>query len=107
VLVTLVSTLLVNLVGVARIARLLHLTPAEALPWGRLAGILACAVVAALPVLWVTREFALPPIVALGAGGAAYAAVYFGLSHLIVRWKARTAEYRPIQPGAISAESGF
>jgi O-antigen/teichoic acid export membrane protein len=38
VLVTLVSTLLVNIVGVGRIAHLLHVPLAAALPWGRLAG---------------------------------------------------------------------
>jgi hypothetical protein len=103
--VTLVSTSLVNIVGVARIAHLLHLSLAETLPWGRLASILACAVVAALPVLWITRAFA-QPIVALAIGGAAYGAVYFGLSYL-VRLKADPDEYRPLHPGAVSVESGF
>ena len=105
VLVTLVSTSLVNIVGVARIAHLLHLSLAETLPWGRLASILACAIVAAMPVLWITRAFA-QPIVALAIGGAAYGAVYFGLSYL-VRLKADPDEYRPLHPGAVSVESGF
>ena len=83
VLVTLVSTLLVNMAGVARIARLLHLSFVETLPWGRLAAIFACAVVAALPVVWITHEWGVHPVVALGASAAAYAAVYFGLSYLI------------------------
>src|SRR5436853_579413 len=56
VLVTLVSTLLVNIVGVGRIAHLLHVPLAAALPWGRLAGIFARAGIAALPVLWFTCE---------------------------------------------------
>jgi O-antigen/teichoic acid export membrane protein len=100
VLVTLVSTLLVNLVGVARIARLLHLPFAEALPWGRLAAIFACAVIAALPVVWITRALALRPIVALGMSSAAYAAVYFGLSYLMVRLKADpTDDHGRIQAG--------
>ena len=43
VLVTLLSTALVNLVGVARIARLLHVPFSEALPWSRLGGIAARA----------------------------------------------------------------
>jgi O-antigen/teichoic acid export membrane protein len=134
VLVTLVSTLLVNIVAVARIAHLLHLSLAETLPWGRLAGILACAVVAALPVIWITHEFTLQPVVTLGSGGIAYAAVYFGLSYVVVREKTpasasldseeatatprrsapaareggdSTTEYRPIQPEAVSAESGL
>ena len=100
VLVTLASTLLVNLVGVARIARLLHLSFAETLPWARLAAIFACAAVAALPVLWITRELALRPIVALGMSSAAYAAVYFGLSYLMVRLKADpTDDHGRIQVG--------
>jgi O-antigen/teichoic acid export membrane protein len=99
VLVTLVSTLLVNLVGVARIARLLHLSCAETLPWGRLAGIFACAVVAALPALWIAHASTLQPIVALGVGGAAYAAVYFGLSYLQVRLKADTDDHLRMQAG--------
>jgi O-antigen/teichoic acid export membrane protein len=108
VLVTLVSTLLVNVVGVARIARLLHLSLAEALPWGRLAGTFACAVVAALPVLWITHEFALRPIVALGMSSASYAAVYFGLSYLLVRLKADpTDDYGRLQAGTVPVGSGF
>ena len=107
VLVTLVSTLLVNIVGVARIAHRLQLSLADTLPWSRLAGTLACAVVAALPVMWMTRASGLRPIVALGAGGAAYAVVYFGLSYLMVRLLSPTEEYRPLQPGAVSVESGF
>jgi O-antigen/teichoic acid export membrane protein len=100
VLVTLVSTLLVNLVGVARIARLLHLSLADTLPWGRLAAIFACAVVAALPVMWITREVSLRPIVALGASGAVYAGIYFGLSYLMLRLKAEpTDDDRRIQAG--------
>jgi O-antigen/teichoic acid export membrane protein len=108
VLVTLVSTLLVNCVGVARIARLLHLSLAEALPWGRLAAIFACAAVAALPVLWITREWGVHPLVALGASSAAYAAVYFGVSYLVVRLKADpTDDYGRIQAGTVPVGSGF
>ena len=88
VLVTLVSTLLVNILGVARIARLLHLSLAETLPWGRLAATFGCALIAAVPVLWVSREFAPRPIVALGVGGALYGAAYFGLSFWLGRLKA-------------------
>jgi O-antigen/teichoic acid export membrane protein len=108
VLVTLVSTLLVNLVGVGRIARLLHLSFAETLPWGRLGGIFTLAGVAALPVLWITRETALKPIIALGISGIAYAVVYFGFSYLLVRLKAdATAEFGQMPPGTVPAESGF
>ena len=101
VLVTLVSTLLVTIVGVARIAHLLQLSFADALPWGRLAAIFACAVVAALPVVWITREWGVHPVVALGTGAAAYAAVYFGLSYLLVRLKADSTGR------LVAVESGF
>jgi len=84
VLVTLVSTMLVNLVGVARIAHLFHLSFSDALPWSRLAGIFARAGIAAVPVVWIARAWALQPIVGLAVGGAAYAIVYFGLSYLVL-----------------------
>jgi O-antigen/teichoic acid export membrane protein len=82
VLVTLVSTLLINLVGVGRIAHLLQLSFARALPWSRLGGIFLRAIVAAIPVIWLTHEWSWSPVVALGLSGVAYAVTYFGLSYL-------------------------
>jgi len=100
VLVTLVSTTLVNLVGVARIAHLLHLSFRDALPWSRLAGVFLRATVAALPVLWIARAWGPQPIVALAASGVAYGAVYFGLSYSMVRVKADpTAALVPVESG--------
>ncbi len=100
VLVTLVSTTLVNLVGVARIAHLLHLSFRDALPWSRLAGVFLRATVAALPVLWIARAWGPQPILALAASGVAYGAVYFGLSYGMVRLKAdRTAALVPVESG--------
>ena len=108
VLVTLVSTMLVNLVGVARIAHLLHLSFSTALPWSRLAAIFARAGIAAMPVLWIAREGALQPIVRLGAAGAAYAIVYFGLSYGIARLKADATEQSGrLQADAVSAAPAF
>jgi O-antigen/teichoic acid export membrane protein len=78
VLVTLVSTTLVTLVGVGRIAQLLHLSFVDSLPWSRLTGIFARAIAAALPVVWLTRELALTPILMLGIGSVVYGAIYFG-----------------------------
>jgi Polysaccharide biosynthesis C-terminal domain len=102
VLVTLVSTLLVNLVGVARIAHLLRLSFADALPWGRLAAIFGCALVAALPVVWITREWGVHPLVALGTSAAAYAAVYFGLSYLISAMESGVSRSKENAPCAAS-----
>jgi O-antigen/teichoic acid export membrane protein len=108
VLVTLVSTLLVNIVGVGRIAHLLHVPLAAALPWGRLAGIFARAGMAAVPVLWITREMTLQPMIALGVSGAAYGVVYFGSSYLMVRLKADpNADFGRMQAGIVPVESGL
>ena len=108
VLVTLVSTLLVNVVGVGRIAHLLHVPLAAALPWGRLAGIFARAGMAAVPVLWITREMTLQPMIALGVSGAAYGVVYFGSSYLMVRLKADpNADFGRMQAGIVPVESGL
>jgi O-antigen/teichoic acid export membrane protein len=108
VLVTLVSTLLVTLVGVGRIAHLLHLPFSHSLPWARLAGIFLRAGVAAVPVLWLTRELTLPPVVALGASGAAYAVVYFGSSYLMVRLNADPIVDRGrTQAGTVAAVPAF
>ena len=92
VLVTLVSTTLVTLVGVGRIAQLLHLSFVESLPWRRLAAIFARAIVAALPVAWIARELALKPFVLLGLGGIVYAAIYFGFELTDIRLKADAPE---------------
>jgi hypothetical protein len=108
VLVTLVSTMLVNLVGVGRIAHLLHLSFRETLPWSRLAAIFARAGIAAVPVLWIAREWALRPLVGLAAASAAYAIVYFGLSYGIVRLKGdATEEPGRMQAGRVAAAPAF
>ena len=108
VLVTLVSTMLVNLVGVGRIAHLLHLSFRETLPWSRLAGIFARAGVAAVPVLWIGHEWTLRPLVGLAAATGAYAIGYFGLSYGIVSLKAdATEEPGRVQAGTVSAAPAF
>ena len=80
VLVTLISTAAVKALGVIRLARLLHVPVAEALPWASLGGITIRAVVAALPVLWITHYASLHPLAGLIVGGAAYGATYLLLS---------------------------
>jgi len=81
VLVTLLSTALINAVGVMRIAYLLRVSPAHALPWARLAGIFARAGLAAIPVLALAREVTLTPAVGLVVGSLLYGAGYFGLTY--------------------------
>ena len=60
---------------------MLHLRFNESLPWSELGGIAARAGIAAVPVLWLTREVTHSPIVGLIAGGLIYAVVYFSLSY--------------------------
>ena len=79
---------------------MLHLSFGEALPWSRLTGVFLRAAVAAVPVLWLTREVLLPPIVGLAAGGGAYGVAYFGLSYVMVRLKADpNGDYRRTEKG--------
>jgi O-antigen/teichoic acid export membrane protein len=99
VLVTLLSTAIVNLVGVAKIARLLHVPLSEALPWSRLGGVVARAGIAALPVLWLTRELVLSPVAGLMAGGVVYGTIYFALSY----GSTITARFLPSAPAEACA----
>ena len=85
VVVTLLATMFVKLLGVARVTRLMRVPLVEALPWGRLAGIVLGAGVSTIPVLWLTRTIAMPPLAAVAAGAALYAASYFGLFFAVGR----------------------
>lgn len=94
VLVTLLTTAMVKLLGVVRIARILHIPFREALPWGRLGAIAIRAIVATAPVLWINYGLSLSPLAELVAGGAAYVATYALLSHahLVAAWRQKEAE---------------
>lgn len=81
VLVTVLATSLVKVIGLARIARLMDLGIGDILPWGRLAGIAACAVVAVGPAYVIGREFVMPPLVALMSVGLTYGAAYAILAY--------------------------
>jgi hypothetical protein len=61
---------------------------------------------AAVPVIWLTRETALQPVVALGASGVTYAVVYFGLSYL-AGLKAERVRLTAESTGTLAVESGF
>jgi O-antigen/teichoic acid export membrane protein len=90
VLVTLVGLTVTKLLGVARIASLMHVGVREALPWRRLGGIAAIAIVSAVPMRWLQTSVAWPPLVTFLAGaalyGAAYLALSFGLAHMWRLW---------------------
>ena len=92
VVVTLLATMFVKLLGVARVARLMRVPLHAALPWGRLAAIILGAGVSTVPVLWLTRTIAMPPLAAVAAGAALYAATYFGLFYAIGRHTAAPYE---------------
>ena len=81
VLVTLLAMTVVKALGVVRIARLMHVGPREALPWGRLARIAARAGVSAVPVFWLQQLVAWHPLVTLATGAAVYGATYALLSY--------------------------
>jgi O-antigen/teichoic acid export membrane protein len=88
VAITLLATMFVKLLGVARLARLMRVPLLEALPWGRLAVIVLCAALSIVPVLWLTRMIAMPPLASVASGAALYGATYFGLSYAARRFTA-------------------
>jgi O-antigen/teichoic acid export membrane protein len=79
--VTALAMAVVKVLGVIRIAHLMHVGPRAALPWGALLRITALAAVAALPVLWLQAHVAWHPVVTLFAGGVLYAGSYALLSY--------------------------
>jgi O-antigen/teichoic acid export membrane protein len=96
VLVTLLATSLAKVVGAMRIARLLGAGVADAVPWGRLAGVTVRALGAAVPTAWIVHSVALRPIILVPIAGAAYFAAYAVLSYGSLR-----AE-RPVNPAPLS-----
>ncbi|HEY6360388.1 MAG TPA: oligosaccharide flippase family protein [Vicinamibacterales bacterium] len=81
VLVTFIGSMLVKLLGVARVASLMQVSPWEALPWSRLTGITVRAGAAAVPAWWLAGNVAMPPLAALFVAGLVYAMAYFGVSY--------------------------
>jgi O-antigen/teichoic acid export membrane protein len=76
VLVTLLATSLVRVFSIIRIGGLLKAGFKDILPWGQLAGVAVCAVLAAPPAYWVSRNTTLPRLLMLACAGAAYWATY-------------------------------
>jgi hypothetical protein len=88
VLVTLVSTGIVRLAGIARIARLMRVGFGDALPWGRLTAIAGCAMVAAAPVAWLAPAVSLPSVLQL-----LYAAAIYGSAYMVLCYGAARLEH--------------
>jgi hypothetical protein len=76
ILVALLALTVTKSIGVARVAWLMHLGLKDALPWRRLAGIAAIAVLAMVPVRWLQVTVAWPPLVTFIAGSVMYVATY-------------------------------
>ena len=74
--VALLALTITKTLGVARIAWLMHLGVRGALPWRRLAGIAAVALLSIAPVRWLQVTVAWPPLVTFIAGSALYAFTY-------------------------------
>ena len=79
VIAMLAATAATRAVAIGRIARLMGVSPGAVLPWKALGVTAACALVAAAPALWLARAVPMPPLAAIGAAAAIYAAVYAGL----------------------------
>ena len=65
VLATLLATLTVKSIGMARIAHLMHLRWQDALLWRALMTAASCAVIATIPAFAISRNTLLPPLTAL------------------------------------------
>jgi O-antigen/teichoic acid export membrane protein len=76
VLVTLIATLLVRLISIARIGRLLRIPAVSILPWRQLTIIGVCAVASAPAAYWLGRAHTMPRLIMLAVAGAAYWTVY-------------------------------
>jgi O-antigen/teichoic acid export membrane protein len=85
VLVTLLSTALVRVIGVARIACLMGVGLGTVLPWKRLATTAAYAVIAAAPAFWFAHTVSLPRLLVLMCAGAIYGVTYVGLCYGLSR----------------------
>jgi O-antigen/teichoic acid export membrane protein len=105
VLVTLLATMLVKLMGVARVAWLMNVPMWKALPWGRLAWITTLAGVSTAPTWWFVHSVAMPPLAAVFVGGGIYAAAYFGLSYLsTITPRMAAPQVPPARPSAALQE---
>jgi O-antigen/teichoic acid export membrane protein len=80
VVATLCATVLARALGLARIARILHLRLVEILPWKQLTTTATLAVLAALPAVWVHRLLPNTGAVALVIVAGVYGITFMGLN---------------------------
>jgi O-antigen/teichoic acid export membrane protein len=85
VLVTLLATAVVKTIAVARISRLMAVRLSHALPWRRLATAAACAALAGIPTVWITRSASMVPVVTLAVAALTYALGYAALYFTVGR----------------------
>ena len=81
VLVTLVAMTVTKTLGAFRVAWLMQVGLRDALPWRRLAGITAIAVVSVAPMLWLLQSVTWHPLVTFLAGAGLYVGTYVLLSY--------------------------
>ena len=91
VLVVLISTFVVRIIGLVRIARLLDTGLATVLPWARLTTTAVCSVIAAVPTMWFANSTALPRPLVLACAVGLYAATYVVLCYGLGRFPLRAA----------------
>jgi O-antigen/teichoic acid export membrane protein len=85
VLVTLLATAIVKTIAVARISRLMSVRFSQALPWRRLATAAACAALAGVPTVLITRSATMLPLVTLVVAALTYALAYAALYYTVGR----------------------
>ncbi|MBI4477552.1 MAG: lipopolysaccharide biosynthesis protein [Acidobacteria bacterium] len=91
VLVTLAATCSVRVLGIVRIAQLMHVRMADVLPWGQLAGLALRSVIAGVPGYYLGHQITLPPLLTILYIGGLYAATYALLCRRWIRGEPRAA----------------
>ena len=78
-LAMLAATAATRAIAIVRIARLLGVRVRAVLPWRGLATTTACALIAAIPALWLARGLVVSPMLSLFTAAALYVTVYAAL----------------------------
>ena len=99
--VTLLAMAVVKVLGVVRIAQLMHVGVREALPWGRLTRIAVLSVVSALPVLWLQHQRGMAPADHVPGG---WRPLRGRLRAALVRADASRAASQAVRPAPIGAD---